>query len=272
MRIGLLSYRSHPYSGGQGIYIRHLSSSLRVLGHQVDVLSGPPYPLLNKGINLIKIPSLDLFSSEDRFKAFNYKFLTKPTDFFEWINVMSGGFPEPYTFGVRAGQYLKGKEKFYDIIHDNQSLCYELIKLQKIFPLVSTIHHPITKDHRLELENASNWKEKLSSNRWHSFLKMQNIVAPKLNKIICPSNQSKHDVIEEFKVNGKNIEVVPNGIDLDIFRLNKEVEVIPYRIVTTASSDVPLKGLRFLIDALYAVLKDYPRTSLAVIGKAREDG
>ena len=28
LRIGILSYRSHPYSGGQGIYIKHLSKAL----------------------------------------------------------------------------------------------------------------------------------------------------------------------------------------------------------------------------------------------------
>ena len=274
MKIGLLSYRSNPFSGGQGIYLKHLSLALLNLGHEVDVLSGPPYPELNQGVNLIKIPSLDLFELEDnlRLKSFKLGFITNLTDLTEWLGVLSGGFPEPYTFGTRVDQYLKESSVSYDLIHDNQSLCYALLNIQRRVPLVTTIHHPITRDHKLSLEHAKNWKQRLSTNRWHSFLNMQKKVTPKLNRIICPSNQSKQDVIKEFKVNPSKIEVVLNGIDFETFNINNEVKKIPNRIVTTASSDIPLKGLRFLIDALPSVIERYPLTNLAVIGKATKDG
>lgn len=272
MRIGLLSYRSNPFSGGQGIYVRHLSSALNKLGHEVEVLSGPPYPLLDKNIKLVRIPSLDLFSTNERLKAFNISFLNSLTDFIEWAGVLSGAFPEPYTFGRRVSQHLQNKKSYYDIIHDNQSLSYALVKLQKEFPLVTTIHHPITRDHRIEVENSKNWIAKLSSNRWHSFLKMQKKVAPQLEKIICPSNQSKSDVIREFKVQEKRVAAILNGIDLDTFRYKQGIKKIPFRIITSASADVPLKGLRFLIEALPKVLLDFPETCLSVIGKAKEKG
>ena len=272
MRIGLLSYRSNPFSGGQGIYVRHLSSALNKLGHEVEVLSGPPYPLLDKNIKLVRIPSLDLFSTNERLKAFNISFLNSLTDFIEWAGVLSGAFPEPYTFGRRVSQHLQNKKSYYDIIHDNQSLSYALVKLQKEFPLVTTIHHPITRDHRIEVENSKNWIAKLSSNRWHSFLKMQKRVAPQLEKIICPSSQSKSDVIREFKVQEKRVEAILNGIDLDTFRYKQGIKKIPFRIITSASADVPLKGLRFLIEALPKVLLDFPETCLSVIGKAKEKG
>ena len=70
MHIGLLSYRSNPFSGGQGIYVKHLSSALLALGHKVDVLSGPPYPEIHRDVNLIKIPSLNLFELEDNLLLF----------------------------------------------------------------------------------------------------------------------------------------------------------------------------------------------------------
>ena len=109
MKIGLLSYRSHPYSGGQGIYLKHLSLALLNLGHEVDVLSGPPYPDLHKDINLIKISSLNLFELEDnlRLRSFRSRFFLNSTDLIEWLGVLSGGFPEPYTFGRRVDSYLK---------------------------------------------------------------------------------------------------------------------------------------------------------------------
>ena len=49
LRIALLSYRSKPHCGGQGIYLRHLSRELAALGHHVEVFSGQPYPELEPG-------------------------------------------------------------------------------------------------------------------------------------------------------------------------------------------------------------------------------
>ena len=268
MKIGILSYRSHPYSGGQGIYVRHLSKALQRLGHEVTVLSGPPYPQLDSEIELEKIPSLDLFGVEDRIKEFKFSLLFSPLDLYEWISVMTGGFPEPYTFGRRVLRHLKASEREFDVILDNQSLCYSLLDIQKLYPLAVTIHHPITKDHRLEIENASNWKERLSSRRWHNFLPMQKKVSPELNKIICVSGPSKQDVVEEFLVNPENVEIILNGIDIETFKPDSDSKIIENRIVTTASADIPLKGLRFLINALPRVLKDFPNTHLIVIGKS----
>ncbi len=47
LRIALLSYRSKPHSGGQGVYVRHLSRELAARGHHVEVFSGQPYPELD---------------------------------------------------------------------------------------------------------------------------------------------------------------------------------------------------------------------------------
>ena len=270
MKVGLLSYRSHPYSGGQGIYIKHLSKALKNLGHEVSVLSGPPYPELDSGVNLIKIPSLGLFESGERLKAFRLRFLWSPIDLYEWITVMTGGFPEPYTYGKRVLKRLKENNLKLDVLLDNQSLSSSLLEIQAHYPLAVTIHHPITKDHKLEMQNAINWKERLSSSRWHNFLPMQKKVAPQLKNIICVSQPSKEDVISEFKVDEKKITVIPNGIDIGIFKPSSLKKSLSFRIVTTASADIPLKGLRHLILALPRVIRQFPLTSLTVIGKSPE--
>ena len=270
MKVGLLSYRSHPYSGGQGIYIKHLSKALKNLGHEVSVLSGPPYPELDSEVNLIKIPSLGLFESGERLKAFRLRFLWSPIDLYEWITVMTGGFPEPYTYGKRVLKRLKENNLKLDVLLDNQSLSSSLLEIQAHYPLAVTIHHPITKDHKLEMQNAINWKERLSSSRWHNFLPMQKKVAPQLKNIICVSQPSKEDVISEFKVDEKKITVIPNGIDIGIFKPSSIKKSFSFRIVTTASADIPLKGLRHLILALPRVIRQFPLTSLTVIGKSPE--
>jgi len=268
LKIGLLSYRSHPYSGGQGIYIKHLSKALKGLGHEVSVLSGPPYPELDQSIELIKIPSLGLFETEDRMKKFNLNLFFNPIDFYEWITVMTGGFPEPYTYGKRVLRYLRENQKEFDIILDNQSLSGSLLSIQKIYPLAVTIHHPITKDYKLEMESASNWKEKLSSTRWHNFLPMQKRVVPRLQNIICVSQPSKEDVINEFLAAKDNIRVIPNGIDINTFKPSGLTKELNFRIVTTASADIPLKGLRHLLSALPRIIGKFPLTTLTVIGKS----
>ena len=270
MKVGLLSYRSHPYSGGQGIYIKHLSKALKNLGHEVSVLSGPPYPELDPEVNLIKIPSLGLFESGERLKAFRLRFLWSPIDLYEWITVMTGGFPEPYTYGKRVLKKLKEDKLKLDVLLDNQSLSSSLLEIQAHYPLAVTIHHPITKDHKLEMQNAINWKERLSSSRWHNFLPMQKKVAPQLKNIICVSQPSKEDVISEFKVDEKKITVIPNGIDIGTFKPSSIKKALSFRIVTTASADIPLKGLRHLILALPRVIRQFPLTSLTVIGKSPE--
>ena len=268
MRIGILSYRSHPYSGGQGIYIKHLSKALSDRGHQVSVLSGPPYPELDESVELIKIPSLGLFETKSRMSSFGLNLLFRPLDLYEWLTVMTGGFPEPYTFGKRVLKYIKHNKSDFEIILDNQSLSGSLLRIQEILPLVVTIHHPITKDHKLEMQNATNWKEKLSSKRWHNFLPMQKRVAPKLKKIICVSKPSKKDVVEEFHVDPNRIEVILNGIDINTFSPCSFDMREENKIITTASADIPLKGLKYLIKALPKILHSFPKTTLTVIGKS----
>tara|TARA_B100000900_G_C20581782_1_gene717832 strand:+ start:1052 stop:2299 length:1248 start_codon:yes stop_codon:yes gene_type:complete len=272
LKIALLSYRSKPFSGGQGIYVKYLSKALQNLGHEIDVFSGPPYPDLDPDVNLIKIPSLGLYEKKSKFYDVNFLQLLDPINLFEWLSVNSGGFPEPYTFGKRIKKVLKKKYKKYDVIHDNQSLAYELLFLQKKKPLVTTIHHPISMDLAYQLESTNDFFLKLLMRRWHSFLVMQKFVARRLNKIIVPSNSSITDINNEFDVSKSKMERVMNGIDLKIFFPDLNIEKIPYRLVTVASADVPLKGLDYLLQALFDLAKVYPDISLSIIGERKKGG
>jgi glycosyltransferase involved in cell wall biosynthesis len=184
LKIAFLSYRSKPFSGGQGIYVKYLSKALRNLGHEITVFSGPPYPDLDSSVELVKVPSLGLYEKESKFFDVDPKSLINPLNFFEWLSVNTGGFPEPYTFGKRIKQILKRSIDRYDIIHDNQSLAYELIYFQKKIPLVTTIHHPISKDLNYQLQSTDEILLKLLMRRWHSFLTMQKFVSKRLKKLL----------------------------------------------------------------------------------------
>ena len=271
LKVALLSYRSNPYSGGQGIYITHLSKALIDLGHQVTVFSGPPYPTLDPRVDLEKVPSLDLYSRLNKFSEVSIKELIDPLNFFEWLSINSGGFAEPYTFGKRLKKILKERLEEFDVVHDNQSLCYELLDFQKKIPLVTTIHHPISKDLKYELQSIDSIFLKLLKIRWHSFLKMQMYVAKRLKKIIVPSLSSKKNIEEDFKVKNKNMSVILNGIDSSIFFPVQDKTVVR-RLVTIASADVPLKGLDFLLEAFASLLNHFPDLELYVIGSFSKGG
>lgn len=272
LKIAILSYRSAPFGGGQGIYVKDISHALSSLGHSVDVISGEPYPHLHEDINLIKLPGMNLFESfsfRDRLK----KFIQNPKsilNIYEFTSTLFGGFPEMHTFGNRVNNFLKKEDK-YDVIIDNQSLSYGMLEVQKRFPFIEVIHHPITMDLKHDLETNQKFLYKLSRKRWYSFLNMQKKVAPKINSIITPSNNSKKDIINDFKCLKENIEVINNGLDTDIFKPRKDIKREAYRLITTASADVPLKGLDYTLKAL-ARLKEDLDINLLIIGKPKKDG
>jgi glycosyltransferase involved in cell wall biosynthesis len=273
LNICLLGYRSQPYSGGQGIYIKYLSKALVNAGHTVDVVSGEPYPHLDPRVRLIKLPGLNLFESPNHVTALRPAHLLSYTDFFEWFSMLTGGFPEPYTFGRRAFTYLKKYGRHYDIIHDNQSLCSGLLKLQKLgFPTVCTVHHPITSDREIALASAKSFKLRLLIRRWHSFLRMQTRVIRKLKYIVTVSEQSRTDISKAFGISENRISLIHNGIDTDVFKPMPEVPRLPFRLMTTASADVPLKGLEYLLRAIASLEVQYPDIELLVVGKLKEDG
>jgi glycosyltransferase involved in cell wall biosynthesis len=274
LNIAILSYRSAPFGGGQGIYVHDISKALSFMGHQVDVISGPPYPNLDEKVNLIKLPGLDLFqtfSFKDRLKTFIKKKNKRAIDFYEFFSIFFGGFPEMRTFGIRAKEFLD-KNHDYDIVIDNQSISYGMLQIQKKFPLIEIIHHPITKDYKFELQSNSGFMYRLSRHRWYSFLKMQKRVAPQLKTIVTPSINSLKDIEIDFNVNKQNINVINNGLDIDIFIPYKEIRRNPTKLITTASADVALKGLDYTLKSLASLVNDFPEISLLVIGKMKKGG
>ncbi len=271
LRIALLSYRSAPYTGGQGVYVKHLSKALCDLGHRVHVLSGQPYPHLDDRVGLIKLPSLDLHAEENAVTALRWNHFRDPLELYEWYAHVSGMFPEPYTFGQRALQYLKDHRGDFDIVHDNQSLSWPLTKLSSIgLPFTATIHHPITMDRKIDLMSESHIGIKLLIRRWYSFLEMQRKVSRRLDHIITVSERTRRDVAAQFKVDLSRMSVIHNGVDTELFKPKSNIARAAKRLITTASADVPLKGLNFLIEAYAKLLTVHPDLELIVIGKLRE--
>lgn len=273
LRVALLAYRGKPHVGGQGVYVRHLAKALTGMGHHVEVLGGQPYPELDESVPLTKLPSLDIYNDYFPMRMPGLWELKALPDFAEVTAFSLGQFPEPLAFSLRAWSNLRHRTDEFDLVHDNQCLGYGLLGMERDgLPVVATIHHPITVDRRLEMEHASTWHQRLSLRRWYSFTAMQTYVARRLKRVVTVSESSFGDIVRDHKVDPGRMAIVPVGVDVDLFCPLPDVEPVPGRLVTTASADVTMKGLRYLLEALAKLRTEREDAHLVVIGKRKPGG
>ena len=265
MRVALLSYRSKPHCGGQGVYVRHLSRELVRLGHEVEVFSGQPYPELDPGVRLTKVPSLDLYREPDPFRTPRLHEYRDLVDVQEVATMWTAGFPEPRTFSRRVLRILRDRAGDFDVVHDNQSLGSALLEVEDVagLPLVASIHHPISIDRRIDLAEATTRRRRLSLRRWYGFVRMQARVARGMRMVLVPSESSGGDVVREFGVEPDRIRVVPPGVD-DACVPPSEPRV-PGRIMAMASADAPLKGIATLLEAFAKLRTERPELELLLV-------
>ena len=268
LRIAYLTYRGKPHVGGQGVYTRHLTKALADLGHEVEVYGGQPYPILDDRVPLHQLRSLDLFNDlyPGRFPAYwEFKSLA---DLVEVAQFSMGTFSEPLAFSVRAVKALRPRVRDFDLVHDNQCLGYGCLRIEQMMPLITTLHHPITKDRELEMSHAPNAWKRWSVGRWYNFVRMQGRVARRMPRIVVVSENSIKDIHGDMGVSLDRMRLVPVGVDIDLFRPMPHVQRRPGQLITTASADVALKGLQYLLEAM-AKLRTERDIRLTIIGKPR---
>ncbi len=270
LRIALLSYRSHPTCGGQGVYVRHLAQALHDMGHTVEVISGPPYPELVNGLKLHRLPSLDLYNPENLFRTPALSELRDPINLLEWLDVSTMGFPEPFTFGLRALRYLRPMMHRFDVLHDNQSLSYGIRTLARHIPTVATIHHAMTVDRDLAVRSERWIWNKFKQLRWYSFIAMQKRVAPALHRIITVSRFARDDIASAFNIDKYKFTIAANGIDSHRFHPLPEIERRRCRLIVTSSADTPLKGLKYLLQAVAVLIPKRPELHVVVVGTPKK--
>lgn len=273
LRIAYLVYRGNRHCGGQGVYTRHLTRALVELGHHVEVFSGPPYPELDERVPLHRLPSMELYEEPNPFRIpLPWEFKTR-IDVAEFALMCTAAFPEPYTFSLRAKRALADRLGDFDIVHDNQSLGTGLLGIQRMgFPVLATIHHPITIDREIEISHATNPFRRMTLKRWYAFTRMQTKVAGRLPRIVTVSESSLGDIVKGHGIDVDRMRVVNVGVDPTQFRPLPEIARVPGRLMTTSSSDVPMKGLVHLLEALAKISTERPDVELVVIGKPTSGG
>ena len=268
LRLAYLTYRGKPHVGGQGVYTRHLTKALTDLGHHVEVFGGQPYPVLDPRVELHKLPSLDIFNDQypGRFPA--YWELNNWPNVLEALYFLKGTFAEPLTFSLRAYRALRERAEDFDLVHDNQCLGKHILAIEEMIPTIVTLHHPITKDRKLEMAHTKTLWKRFGISRWYSFVKMQGKVASRLPRIVVVSENSINDIHEDMKVSLDRMRLVPVGVDPDLFTPLPSIARRSHHLITTASADVALKGLSYLLEAV-AKLRTERDIHLTIIGKPR---
>jgi glycosyltransferase involved in cell wall biosynthesis len=271
-RVAFLVYRGNPTCGGQGVYTRHLTRELVALGHSVEVFSGQPWPVLDDGVGFTPVPGLDLYRNPDPFRMPAPSEFKSLADVAEFGVMMSSGFGEPLAYSLRLKKLLDARRDEFDIVHDDQCMGPGILRLHKRgWPLLETLHHPITVDRSIALDHADSFWKRVSTRRWFGFLRMQIRVVKQLPAVLTVSHNSRADIHAQMGVELDRLTVVPVGVDPEVFRPYDEVVKKKGRLMVTTSSDVPMKGLVPLLEAI-AKLRVERDIDLIVIGKPQPKG
>jgi glycosyltransferase involved in cell wall biosynthesis len=271
-RIAFLIYRGNPRCGGQGVYTRHLTRELVALGHSVEVFSGAPWPELDEGVGFTAVGGLDLYREPDPFRIPARSEFTSLADVAEFGVMMSAGFGEPLAYSMRIKKILARRRGDFDIIHDNQCMGPGILALhRKGWPLLETLHHPITVDRSIALAHAETRWQRFTTRRWFGFLRMQVRVVKQLPAVLTVSHNSKTDINAQMGVALDRLTVVPVGVDHEVFKPYDDVVKKKGRLMVTSSSDVPMKGLVPLLEAI-AKLRVERDIDLVVIGQPKAKG
>lgn len=255
MKIAFVTFEYPPFiMGGAGIYAKMMTYELAKLGHQVVVFTPNVLGCIFKS---------NLYNLDIHYVSVNKKLPFKALQF--WLRL-----PKEIKKSEEVGQF--------DIIHFN-GLSYWFLKsrLSKAKCIV-TVHH-LFKDaiKNNNLNFVSRMKDLSGENNlFLSFL--ENKCFKSSDKLIAVSNFTKKQIIESYHINPDKIEVVYNGIDLNLFSYTeKEIAKAKKQlnldkrpvILFVGRVDDPRKGLDFLLLSLKEVLNVVDVT-LLVVGKGNQ--
>ncbi len=283
------------YCGGQGIYLYYLARELKNMGHEMKIISGPPYPDAVAGSEMHYLPSSSSWlSSPNGTTGVDNTYCSWPSknlapkaapsppsfiyaplvNFYERLTTKRGIFSEPSAFSIRAYEYIKTMLKQgqkFDIIHDNQSLGWGLLLMKRLnIPVVTTIHHPITVDKRIDIASTKGFRQKWAHKKFYYFAHMQSWVSKRLPMVVTVSQYSSQNITHEFGVSPHKIRVVYNGVDATIFR-PKPVPKKRGRLIMVGNTSHRMKGVLFLLKALKLLREEGKEVTLTCVDEVDDE-
>lgn len=223
------------------------------MGVDVDVLVGPPYPEpMDEWAAVYEIENLNIWMVKTRkFGLDRLKRVFSVWNFVDYILTRFHIFSEMETFSMRAFFKIRRllKTKRYDIIHDVNGLGWGLLLMKKYgIPVISTIHHPLTRDRDADWTMDKDFWGKLTTVLFYP-LNMQRFVSRRLDRIITSSQEGVDELTRAFGLKRKNISVVYNGMDVEGFK-NTGEKRDDRTILFVGNTEDHKKGILFLLEAL----------------------
>ncbi len=253
MKVLLLLYRGNPYCGGQGIYLFNLGRELVKLGVEVEVIVGPPYPEpMGSFSTVYKMENMNIWSIKT--KDIPYEKLIRilsPWNFIDFILTRLHVFPEMETFSMRAFFFLHKllKKKSYDLIHDINTLGWGNIPIKGFgIPVISTVHHPLTRDMNADLMLDKTLRDKLTTILFYP-LNMQKFVIKRIDHVITSFQGGVKELNEAYGLKEEKISVVYNGMDINIFK-NRGENREENSLLFVGNTEDHKKGLIYLLEAM----------------------
>ena len=247
------------YSGGQGVYLSNVTRELVALGVDVHVIVGPPWPDITPGVTVHRVKTFSVYRLLETRRAWFYgrhplEFF-HPLNFYELATSRTGMFSVMFAFSFRAYAAFRelARRLPFDLVHDVQSLGYGdlLLKAQGV-PVVANIHHPLAIDRLNAVLQARTVGEKVRRIVFYPFW-MQELVAPRLDRIITGSANSARSVCETFRLPPHKVVAIHDGVDAETFRPLPDVPKRPASLLYVGNSEDRNKGARYLLEALHLI-------------------
>ena len=157
LKIAYLTYRGKPHVGGQGVYTRHLTKALADLGpHRRGVrrpaVSGARRPgrahraAEPRHCSTTTTPAVCRATGRSRTATTSWRS----------AQFSPGSSPSRSRSRPARPMHCRTARGEFDLVHDNQCLGYGILKIEEQIPTIVTLHHPITKDRKLEMSHARN--------------------------------------------------------------------------------------------------------------------
>lgn len=244
------------FSGGQGVYLSNLTRELASLGHDVQVIGGPPYPELSDRVQLHRLKNYNyhrLLATGRRF-FYGRPLLDPfhPLNLGELVTTRLGMYSVMGAFSIRAYQCLRElvRHQRFDVVHDNQVLGYGTLLIRAMgLPVVATVHHPLVIDRSNRIREAGSASEQVRAVLFYPFF-MQRLVARRVDRLVAVSPTAARSVARAFDLPEDRVAAVWNGVDATTFRRLPDVEPEEGRILFVGDSEDRNKGFRYLLLAL----------------------
>lgn len=248
MKILMLTWEYPPrIVGGIAKVVYDLSKRLIKDGHEVTVVTykegETPYYENDKGVEVYRVDN----------------YIINPNNFIDWIMQLN------FNLVAKASEIMNKNGKF-DVIHAHDWLVANAAKTLKSsynIPIVATIHATESgrnggiRDEQQRYINDTEW-----------------MLTYEASEVIVNSNYMKNEVQRLFGLPFEKINVIPNGINLNIYNgiernyeFRRKYARDNEKIIMCAGRLVYEKGFQYLIDAAPKILSRYNDAKFIIAGK-----